>query len=88
METCKTAPRQVLVINVGDELLDGLRENGHLLWLGEHLARRGLPVTRSVVVRDDAAEIGFTNGGKGLIPMRAMAWARPWRFPCTAPRRP
>ncbi len=62
METCKNAPRQVLVINVGDELLDGLRENGHLLWLGEHLARRGLPITRSLVVRDDAAEIARAIG--------------------------
>lgn len=32
-----------------------------------------------LALRDDAAEVGFTNGGKGLIPMRAMAWARPWR---------
>ena len=62
METCKTAPLQVLVINVGDELLDGLRENGHLLWLGEHLARRGLPITRSLIVRDNAAEIARAVG--------------------------
>ena len=62
METCNNRPRQVLVINVGDELLDGIRENGHLLWLGEHLARRGLPITRSVVVRDDAAEIAREVG--------------------------
>ena len=62
METCKTPPRQVLVINVGDELLDGLRENGHLLWLGEHLARRGLPISRSLVVRDDATEIARAIG--------------------------
>ena len=62
METCNHRPRQVLVINVGDELLDGIRENGHLLWLGEHLARRGLPITRSVVVRDDAAEIAREIG--------------------------
>ena len=55
MLSCNSQPRQVLVINVGDELLDGIRENGHLLWLGEHLARRGLPITRSLVVRDDAA---------------------------------
>ncbi len=58
----KDRPRQVLVINVGDELLDGIRENGHLLWLGEHLARRGLPITRSLVVRDDAAEIARAVG--------------------------
>jgi nicotinamide-nucleotide amidase len=62
MLSCHSRPRQVLVINVGDELLDGIRENGHLLWLGEHLARRGLPITRSVVVRDDAAEIARAVG--------------------------
>jgi nicotinamide-nucleotide amidase len=62
MLSCNSRPRQVLVINVGDELLDGLRENGHLLWLGEHLARRGLPITRSLVVRDDAAEIARAVG--------------------------
>ena len=62
MLSCNSRPRQVLVINVGDELLDGLRENGHLLWLGEHLARRGLPITRSLVVRDDAAEISRAVG--------------------------
>ena len=62
MLSCNSRPRQVLVINVGDELLDGLRENGHLLWLGEHLARRGLPITRSIVVRDDAAEIARAVG--------------------------
>jgi nicotinamide-nucleotide amidase len=62
MLSCNSRPRQVLVINVGDELLDGIRENGHLLWLGEHLARRGLPISRSVVVRDDAAEIAAAVG--------------------------
>jgi len=62
MLSSNSSPRQVLVINVGDELLDGLRENGHLLWLGEHLARRGLPITRSLVVRDDADEIARAVG--------------------------
>jgi nicotinamide-nucleotide amidase len=62
MLSCNSQPRQVLVINVGDELLDGLRENGHLLWLGEHLARRGLPITRSLVVRDNAKEIARAVG--------------------------
>lgn len=57
MDSNNKCQREVLVINIGNELLDGLRENGHLLWLGEQLARRGLPVTRSVVLRDDAAEI-------------------------------
>ena len=57
MDSNNKCQREVLVINIGNELLDGLRENGHLLWLGEQLARRGLPVTRSVVLRDDAVEI-------------------------------
>jgi nicotinamide-nucleotide amidase len=57
MDSINKCQREVLVINIGNELLDGLRENGHLLWLGEQLARRGLPITRSVVLRDDAAEI-------------------------------
>jgi len=62
MLSCNSKPRQVLVINVGDELLDGIRENGHLLWLGEQLARRGLPITRSIVVRDNAGEIACAVG--------------------------
>ena len=60
MESCNNRPRQVLVLNIGDELLDGLRENGHLVWLGEQLARRGLPITRSLIVRDKAQEIAET----------------------------
>jgi nicotinamide-nucleotide amidase len=62
MLSCNSRPRQVLVINVGDELLDGIRENGHLLWLGEHLARRGLSITRSIVVRDNAKDIAREVG--------------------------
>jgi nicotinamide-nucleotide amidase len=57
MDSNNKCQHEVLVINIGNELLDGLRENGHLLWLGEQLARRGLPITRSVVLRDDALEI-------------------------------
>jgi len=57
MDSKNKCQHEVLVINIGNELLDGLRENGHLLWLGEQLARRGLPITRSVVLRDDALEI-------------------------------
>ncbi len=44
-----------------------------------------------LALRDDAAEIGFVNGTKGTMPMRAMAWARPWRDDQrvgAAPRRP
>ncbi|MGA0133888.1 MAG: CinA family nicotinamide mononucleotide deamidase-related protein [Opitutales bacterium] len=72
MDSCRAPrPREVLVINVGDELLDGLRGNDHLVWLGEHLARRGLPVTRAVAVRDDAAaiarEVGAAWGAYDVI---------------------
>lgn len=45
------------VINFGDELLVGIRENSHLVYLGEQLARYGLPIRRSRVVTDEATEI-------------------------------
>jgi nicotinamide-nucleotide amidase len=47
----------VEVINFGDELLVGIRENSHLTYLGEQLARFGLPVQRSRVITDQAIEI-------------------------------
>ncbi|MFW5874299.1 MAG: CinA family nicotinamide mononucleotide deamidase-related protein, partial [Verrucomicrobiota bacterium] len=50
-------PIVVEVINFGDELLIGIRENAHLLYLGERLARYGLPITRSRVITDEPGEI-------------------------------
>lgn len=47
----------VEVINFGDELLVGIRENSHLVYLGEQLARYGLPIHRSRVITDEAIEI-------------------------------
>ena len=47
----------VEVINFGDELLVGIRENSHLVYLGEQLARYGLPIHRSRVITDQAIEI-------------------------------
>ena len=47
----------VEVINFGDELLVGIRENSHLTYLGAQLARYGLPIHRSRVITDDPAEI-------------------------------
>ncbi|MEC8220292.1 MAG: competence/damage-inducible protein A, partial [Verrucomicrobiota bacterium] len=47
----------VEVINFGDELLVGIRENSHLTYLGAQLARYGLPIHRNRVITDDAAEI-------------------------------
>ena len=50
-------PYSVEVINFGDELLVGIRENTHLTYLGNQLARHGISVTRSRVLRDDITEI-------------------------------
>lgn len=47
----------VEVINLGDELLVGIRENTHLQYLGEQLAQYGLPVKRARVISDDLAAI-------------------------------
>jgi len=47
----------VEVINFGDELLVGIRENSHLTYLGAQLARYGLPIHRSRVIIDEAEEI-------------------------------
>ncbi|SVD45396.1 uncharacterized protein METZ01_LOCUS398250, partial [marine metagenome] len=48
---------KVDVINFGDELLLGLRENDHLGYLGRELKRHGLEIRRNLVVRDDPDEI-------------------------------
>ncbi len=48
---------RVDVLNIGDELLLGLRQNGHLTYLGRELARHGGAIHRNVVLQDDAAEI-------------------------------
>jgi len=45
------------LLTIGDELLLGIRSNGHLAWLGEQLAQRGLPLRRNLSVRDGAEEI-------------------------------
>ncbi len=50
-------PPVVEVINFGDELLVGIRENAHLTYLGEQLARYGLPIQRARIITDDCLEI-------------------------------
>lgn len=45
------------VINFGDELLVGIRENAHLVYLGDQLARYGLPIQRCRVITDEKTEI-------------------------------
>jgi len=47
----------VEVINFGDELLVGIRENAHLTYLGAQLSRYGLPITRSRVITDEVIEM-------------------------------
>lgn len=56
-QTQSPHPCRAVILNIGDELLDGMRTNGHLLWLGEQLARRGIRVARASVVRDNAVAI-------------------------------
>jgi len=45
------------LVTLGDELLLGLYPNGHLHYLGEELARRGLPIDCNTVIKDDPADI-------------------------------
>lgn len=50
-------PSVVEVINFGDELLVGIRENSHLTYLGGQLSKYGLPIHRSRVITDELDEI-------------------------------
>jgi nicotinamide-nucleotide amidase len=50
-------PISVEVINFGDELLVGIRENSHLKYLGERLSHYGVSITRSRVIMDEPREI-------------------------------
>ena len=64
---------------------------GHIDYAGIRWARRlaqipvpkGLGAGRRIAVvlalEPDRAEIGFSSGERGFLPMTAMAWARPWR---------
>lgn len=52
----KSAPT-IDLITIGDELLLGLTRNGHLTYLGEQLAFRGVAPNRNIVCRDEAGEI-------------------------------
>ena len=50
-------PTKVEVINFGDELLVGIRDNAHLTYIGEQLARYGLQIHRARIITDDPDEI-------------------------------
>ena len=66
------------LITLGDELLLGIRQNTHLLWLGDQLARYGQMLRRNLVIPDDpvviqrdfaaswrTADVVITTGGLG-----------------------
>ena len=48
---------RIELITLGDELLLGIRDNLHLTFLGEQLARHGQAIQRNLVVTDDPSEI-------------------------------
>jgi len=45
------------LIAIGDELLTGLRSNGHLVFLGDNLLQHGLPIYHSTEVRDEPEDV-------------------------------
>lgn len=49
--------KSVEIINFGDELLVGIRDNAHLTYLGGELAKYGLPVRRARIITDNCEEI-------------------------------
>jgi len=53
----------VAVVNVGDELLLGIRENSHLAYIGQHVSKRGGDLIHGAVVRDDVDEIAEAISG-------------------------
>jgi len=55
--TARPAPTRFELITLGDELLLGRTPNGHLTFLGEQLARRGVALAANLVLPDDAATI-------------------------------
>lgn len=50
-------PKRLELLTIGDELLLGIRENGHLAYLGGLFARYGLTFSRNEVVCDQAEAI-------------------------------
>lgn len=50
-------PYQIDLLTIGDELLLGIRDNAHLVYLGKQLANHGLTLRRNEVIRDTTEEI-------------------------------
>lgn len=53
----------VAVVNVGDELLLGIRENAHLSYIGQHVSKRGGDLVHARVVPDQVDEIAEAISG-------------------------
>ena len=51
------ALRKVELIAVGDELLNGLRTNSHLVFLGERLQQNGLAISRATEIPDEPEDV-------------------------------
>lgn len=47
----------IVVVGVGNELLDGRTVNTNLTWLGKRLEEEGYSIARSMILRDDAVEL-------------------------------
>jgi len=63
----RTAPKRFELLTLGDELLLGRTANGHLTFIGDQLARRGVQLAANVVLPDDAETIATQF---------ARSWAR------------
>ena len=72
------APKRFELLTLGNELLLGRTPNGHLTFIGEQLARRGVELSLNVVIPDDAetvanlcarslarSDVVITTGGLG-----------------------
>jgi nicotinamide-nucleotide amidase len=47
----------IVVVGIGNELLDGRVVNTNLVWLGERLEQEGYSISRAIILRDDVQEI-------------------------------
>ena len=73
-----TAPKKIMLITLGEELLLGLTRNGHLTYIGDQLRQRGVTLHSCYTISDrgddilyqfqfcwDRADVVITTGGLG-----------------------
>ena len=56
MGTCHNLATDIVVVGIGNELLDGRVVNTNLAWLGDRLEQEGYSISRAIVLRDDVQE--------------------------------